>query len=468
MKVVIDRYAWLRLEDLSAVQLQVLKRTLTVVPRKVGDHPGEDPEPILLWRETDTHIGVPREYFLTNRKATHEIEYAYSKGAPWPGDVPFHGKLRDEQERGLSEVLARFAKPHHTGGIVRAKPGWGKTVFCLSVVSALRVPTLVVVHKEFLMDQWKERINMFLPKARVGLVQKDTCEFDGCHVVLAMVHSLAGKPYPNALYKHFGLVITDECHRIGAETWSSVPAKFDARWRLGVSATPRRKDGADAVFRYQIGEVFFESSEQRLAVKVKRVWSSFRLVKTERFNPSLAPRSLILKFLVASRSRNELVAKQVVSAVSAGRKVLVLSERLHHLQTLDAMFRDLWRTTYPKAFVEGREEPKTGFYVGGTSKEDLKEGAEADVIFATVQYAAEGLDIPSLDTLVLATPMTDIEQAVGRIQRPFTDTTWRWNEDVKVLVPGKKEPIVVDIRDDNIPLFKRAGDSRDRLFSQVT
>ena len=87
--------------------------------------------------------------------------------------LEFQGELRDEQLRGLREVLERFADPLNMGGIVRAKPGWGKTVFCLGLVATLEVPTLVVVHKKFLMDQWRERIEKFLPGAKVGHAQED-------------------------------------------------------------------------------------------------------------------------------------------------------------------------------------------------------------------------------------------------------------------------------------------------------
>lgn len=430
------------------VQLRAIKEQCLVIPRKIGDHPGDPPAPIELWRETETHIGVPRGYFLPRRKPYHEIELSYSKGSPWPGDIEFKGILRSEQQKGLDQVTTMLSDPYNTGGIVRAKPGWGKTVFSCATISQLKVPTLVLVHKEFLMNQWRERIEQFLPDAKVGLVQKDTCDFEGKHIVMAMVHSLAQKTYPDALYHYFGLLLTDECHRIGAETWSAVPPQFWARWRLGVSATPRRKDGADNVFLQHIGPVIFTSEEQRLKVKVKRVWSTFRLVKTPRFNPKLAPRSLILKFLVASQQRNSVIANQIVRAVAAGRKVLVLSERLQHLDEIDKHYRALWLQEYPDT-----PTPSSGYYVGGRSKEELAEDAKATVIFATSQYAAEGLDIPALDTLVLATPMSDVEQAVGRIQRPYE---------------GKKDPIIVDIRDDNVRPFQAAARSRDRLYAKVT
>ena len=448
MRVVVDRLAWIAKDELSLTQLQAIRHQLLVTPRKVGDFPGDPPEPIKLWTETETHIGVPREYFLSNKKADHEIEWEYTRGAKPPSLLAFDGQLFPEQQHALGELVGVFGKDDCTGGLVRAAPGWGKTVFCCGVIAALDVPTLVIVHKDFLMNQWRERIEKFLPEAEIGKCQQDECSFEGKHVVLAMVHSLAARSYPAAFYNWPGLVITDECHRIGAETWAPVPAKFPARWRLGVSATPHRKDGADNVFKYHIGRILFSSFEQRMKVKVKRVWTKFKLVKTPRFNPNLAPRSLILKFLVASKARNDRIAGQIVQAAAVGRKLLVLSERLQHLDDLHAAVRARWAKDH-----EDKEQPTAGFYVGGRTEDEYKEASKAQIIFATKQYASEGLDIPALDTLVLATPMGDVEQAVGRIQRPCA---------------GKKDPIVVDIRDDNVRPFYASGQSRDRFYLRVT
>jgi superfamily II DNA or RNA helicase len=137
---------------------------------------------------------------------------------------------------------------------------------------------------------------------------------------------------------------------------------------------------------------------------------------------------------------------QLVKALSADRKCLVLSERLNHLDRLEARLKKVWAK-------ETGGSVSTGWYVGGKTKEQLVESAKARVIFATVQYACEGLDVPALDTLFLTTPMSDVEQAVGRILRPFE---------------GKKDPIVVDFRDDSIPMFERQGSKRDVQYERIT
>jgi len=444
--VTVDGWAWLPKSDLTPDQIVNLEQMLTVHPQKVGDYPGDEPLPIPLYaHDGKERFGVPREFFFSNRRAVHNVRMDVTEGSTewWPAE--FVGTLRSEQRVAVNEVVSLF-RAGRLGGIVQAKPGWGKTVAALAIAAEMGLPTLVVVHKEFLMDQWTERIEKFLPAAKIGRVQQNECDFLGKTIVMGMVHSLGGdQPYPDALWEWPGLLMVDECHRIGARTWAPVPPRFSAKYRLGFTATPRRKDGADNVFWQHIGPIVFAGKEERLKPVIKRVWTKFKLVKTDRFNPHLAPKALITRFLVKSRHRNDLIIEQLIAAVTAGRKILVLSERLQHLQDMENLLRKLWPAVVGPVSI--------GQYVGGRTKEQLERAAQARVIFATIQYAAEGLDIPALDTLFLTTPMSDVEQAVGRIQRPFHD---------------KKDPIVVDFRDDAIPMFEAMGGKRDRFYRKVT
>jgi superfamily II DNA or RNA helicase len=431
---------------MTPLQIQATRAALTIQPVKIGNHPGEVPGPIKLYVETDDRLGIPREYFLARRK-NHDVEFQVTDGNKdlWAGPLTFAGSLRPEQSKAIEFVSGAFLAGQ-TGMIIRAAPGWGKTVAACGLIAKLQVPTLVVVHKEFLVNQWKERIEQFLPGSKVGIIQQDSCDFAGKHIAIAMVHSLVAREYSPLLYRWPGLVITDEVHRIAAETWSHVPTKFPARWRIGISATPRRKDGADNVFLWHIGEVGFKAKEQRLQPKIRRVWTKFRLVETSRFNPNLASKPIMLQFLCANAARNQLIIEQVIMAAQMGRKLLVLSERLKHLDVLDGILRRFWPDN-------AGPPPTTGFYIGGLSQDALDEAAKAQVIFATSQLVSEGLDIPALDTIFLTTPLGDVEQAVGRILRPS---------------PGKKEPIVVDFRDDEVRVFAKYGEMRDKLYSRIT
>lgn len=239
-------------------------------------------------------------------------------------------------------------------------------------------------------------------------------------------------------------VVVHNCHRIGAPTWSPTPARVRSRLRLGLTATPRRKDGAENVFRYHIGRILFEATGRRLEFKVRRVWTPFSFVKTPRFNPDTVPAQTLISILIANRDRNRILIQQLVLALKAGRKVLVLSERLKHLDLIEAMLKANWPT--------GSKLPSIGYYVGGRKQEELDKAAKCRVVLATKQLVSEGLDIPALDTLILSTPMSDVEQAVGRILRPCK---------------GKKDPIVVDLRDDKVPRYRAMGDKRQRFYDSL-
>jgi len=441
MKFHINSWAWCDKSSLSELQINRIKSLLTVYPKQAKGFEKEDNEPILMFVETPTMLGVAREYALG--LGGHEFSLDVSNGALhlWPGNLAFNGTLRGEQAAALEEIGGKFLNGGKLGGIVRASAGWGKTVFSCALIAKLGVPTLVVVHKEFLLDQWKERLKQYLPGVKVGLVQQDVCEYIGYHVVLAMVHTLASKEFSPQFLSWPGLVITDEVHRASARTWSVATHKFPSRWRLGISATPRRKDGTEAIFLNHIGPILFNASEQRMVPKVRRVLSTFQVVSR-----SSPPKAVLLNLLCASKQRNTLIVNQMVQALHAGRKLIVLSERLEHLNVLSSELLATWTKDLGPA-------PIVGFYVGGRKKAQLAEAAKANVIFATSQFASEGLDIPALDTLFLTTPLSDVEQAVGRITRPCE---------------GKKDPIVVDFRDDHITMFKAQAAKREAYYAKVS
>lgn len=445
MKIRVDAWAWIPKDSLTFTQMQALRAALTVIPRKVGDYPGEKPGPIHLFVDTPTHIGIAREYYRLFKQPQHETDLQVSDGlkelASPIGEFTF--TLRPAQAEAVGKIVEAY-KSDETGGMLQAAPGTGKTIMACAVAAALQVPTLVIVHKEFLVDQWKLRIEQCLPEAKVGIVQQDKCEFLGRSIAIGMIHSLVERDYAEEFFDWPGLIIMDECHRVGAATWSNVPPRFRARFRLGLSATPRRKDGAENVFKYHLGRILYQNSEPRLKVKVRKIPTKFKLVRTDNFNPSLVKKPLLLSLMCGSVGRNRQIVEQLILAVNAGRKVLVLSERLNHLETLEQLLFSSWPNSLPK--------PTTGSYVGGMSKSALAESAEAQVIFATSQFVQEGLDIPELDTLFMTTPMSDVEQAVGRIQRP---------------AEGKKEPVVVDFIDEGIPVCVKWYEYREDHYKKV-
>ena len=175
-------------------------------------------------------------------------------------DLQFNGSLRPEQEPIVN--LYKDACEKKGGGLICLKCGGGKTVLALYIIALLRKKAIVVVHKDFLMTQWRDRIKEFLPTARIGKIQQSTIDIEDKDIVLAMVQSLSQKEYDPKIFNSFGLAIFDECHHLGAEVFSRSMMKVASKYMLGLSATPDRKDGLRRVFEWYIGPMVYKTEEK--------------------------------------------------------------------------------------------------------------------------------------------------------------------------------------------------------------
>ncbi len=365
---------WLPKEELGAEGLVHVRKTLNIIPKKTSSYSDEDvkPEPIRCWIETATEVAVPRSFFFETSRAEHEITWDLAEGLP----IQLESKLRQEgpyaeQAVAVQVFLDRFAAFDGTvqtaanlSGLLKAKTGFGKTNTALELIKRVGRTTVVIVHKEFLLTQWVRRIQKFLPNARVGICQGPRCEYEGKDIVVAMAASLGreegdegGERYPEEFYRYFGFMIVDEVHRIGAPTWSPIPNLFAARYRLGMTATPRRKDGADKVFWWHLGEIIY-------AAKTETPKPNVRVINLATRGPALLheenpPPALYLKFLAQSETRNRAIINEVTMALKAPaqRKVFVLSHFLEHLRDLEIQLRE-------RLLTEGMPDVTTGFYVG--------------------------------------------------------------------------------------------------------
>lgn len=224
------------------------------------------------------------------------------------------------------------------------------------------------------------------------------------------------------------------------------------------SATPRRKDGTEKVFLYHIGRVGYKSNTKKMDIIVKRVWTGFDIIKTDKVDPGKLPKEIKLKFLYANKKRNQRIALELERIVEAKRKVIVLSSSLFHLDRIKDYFLDTklgpctvvdyytgqWFTNEVDENKKRKKKKRTD--------DELKKAERAQVIFATFQMASQALDIPDIDTEVLASPMSDVEQAVGRAAR---------------YDKGKKTPvIIVDMVDSMIPEFNNMYLSREKFYKR--
>jgi len=444
MDIRVDSWAWFEKRQLGYEKIRRLKLALTVTTR--ATHPKAEAHTLRLWTETKTEFGVPREYFFGNAQLNHNVELFVTEGlsSMWPGDIKFVGQLRPGQRLAFQRV--RPILDRKLGGIVKAATGWGKTVFACALFADLGVPAIVFVQRDNLMSQWIKAFEKFLPQAEYGVIQGPRCEFSGKHIAVAMMQSFYDHDYPPTLFAWPGLLFFDEVHRVGAPTFSTIPGRFPARWRVGLSATPKRKDGADDAFLYHIGPMIHAGDLAKLKPYIKRIYTRFRVLGSG-IDPEDVSDSLLFRWMMHNSARNLLIVNTLLDAVKAGRRILILSKRLKHLDILENLFVHVWKQDNDIADI-----PSLGRCVGGVKGAKLDEAKEAQVIFATYQFAAEGFDVPPLDTLFLVMPTSDAEQAVGRILREYE---------------GKKVPIVVDFRDDAVPLFYRWALNRERLYERI-
>jgi len=316
--------------------------------------------------------------------------------------------------------------------------GTGKTLMGAEASLRLGKATCVLVHKEFLADQWEEAFEMVCPGIRIGRLQRDRCDTGWTHdVVIAMAQSISNtrREYPPEFYRSFGLLIGDEVHRYAADVWQTAVTKFPAVFRLGLTATPYRGDGFWPVLEEHFGRHQVKLIGERLTpliYPIKTTAISRLGLEEQSWLSNTQKRAKLLTELADNESRNEAIARNLKKACDAGRKTLIISERRSQLKWLGDRL-----TAY------GIRD--CGYYVGGKKMDALDEAATKKVIFSTYQMAKEGLNIPDLDVLIMATPQAHIEQTVGRILRQCE---------------GKGRPTVLDFVDPEIGIFEGLWYSR--------
>jgi len=284
------------------------------------------------------------------------------------------------------------------------------TVMALKIISLLKKKTLIVVHKEFLMNQWIERASEFIPSAKIGKIQGPVFDIEGKDVVIGMLQTLYDRDFPENAFDPFGLTIIDEVHRIGSEQFSKTLLRVITPNMLGISATVDRKDGLSRVLHMFIGDKIYSEErkeEDPVCVRaIEYITGDHDFLETEYDFRGNVKHSTMISKLCAFGPRSDFVVKVLQDLIKEnGEKQIMV---LCHNRSL---------LTYLYDAIMHRKFATTGYYVGGMKQVDLQETELKQIVLATYAMAAEALDIKSLSTLVMVTPKTDIIQSVGRILR---------------------------------------------------
>ncbi len=363
---------------------------------------------------------------------------------------PNHPNATPGQAAFFAGILAKLKAERVI--LIEAPTGGGKTVAMLNTLGTLGLPSLVIVPSKSLADQWRiEAVkHLGLTDSEVSIMQGAAVSKESWHgkrIVIAVIHNLFLKEFPEEFYQNFGAVCWDEAHRLGAPEFSKTMSLFNASYRIAATATPDRKDGCMPLVTNHFGKVAVSMDSEALAAECRVIRYS------DPFAHKIAhlPPPTILKILVKNKERNGIITDTVSVAWKRGRCILILSDRIEHLQTLQKM-----------AIAAGIPEKQTALYVGsyiakGKKKtvgqgylRAIREDASIKVIFATYAMMKEGTDIPRLDCGIDATPRADGIQAIGRIRRPL---------------PNKPTPVWFTIIDTQIPIFFAYAKARLRDYA---
>lgn len=416
--------------SLSNDQQMNIRKHLTVRPY-VPNSPIKGDE-FEVYRESTSKLYLPRYVGIDLYGKPEDCKL------PEPEKIAlqFAGDLRDYQK---NIVGAFMAKSGDGGGLLEIPCGRGKTVMALKILAELGVKTLVIVHKGFLLNQWVERIEQFLPGARVGRIQGQVMDIEDKDIVIGMLQSLSMKDYPDTMFESFGLTIVDEVHHIAAEVFVRSLFKIVTRYMLGLSATMQRKDGLSKVFKMFLGEVIYKEKpnmEHNVLVRAIEFQSNDEefneIVYDFRGNPQY---STMISKLCNFYDRSNFILRVLKETFLSDPKqqIIILA---HNKNLLTYLYKSIDEDGYATV----------GYYVGGMKEKALKESEEKNIIIATYSMASEALDIKTLTTLLMATPKTDVVQSVGRILRT-----------------KHAQPMVIDIVDKH-DLFQRQWAKRKAYY----
>ena len=328
--------------------------------------------------------------------------------------IDFFGTLRPDQEAAVAAML------RHDAGVLCAPTAFGKTVTAAAIIARRRVSTLVLVHRTELLKQWQERLSVFLgaDKSVVGTIGGGKSRPTG-KIDIAVMQSLSRNGEVDALVENYGQVIVDECHHIGAASFDAILRHAKAKYVLGLTATPIRRDGQQPIIFMQCGPIRHKAAQPADAPHDLVVTPQF--IESPIALPPDAGIQDVFRHLAQDPARTAAIASAITDAFRQGRKVLALTERTEHIDAICTALSE----EIPESFVlHGRMSKKQRATLIATLN-SLPPDAPR-VLLATGKLVGEGFDHPPLDTLILAMPVSwkgTLQQYAGRLHREHASKT---------------------------------------------
>jgi len=404
-------YAVLK-SSLTPEQDAKIRKDLTVKPKVMDRFAAMVDSSFPVYLESATRLYLPRMW--AKEILGPAASSVMADGVKLPATLAFTGKPYEYQENIIKKFLDADAN-----GLICVPCGKGKTFMALAIAFRLGVRFMVVVDKEFLLDQWAGEMRSLIPGIRIGRFQANKAEVapEEFDCTICMIQTIVQRQIPETMLRSYGFTIFDECHHLGAKHFSKILSKLQTKHMLGLSATPTRDDGLTKVFEWHLGvPVYWEKkrdADETVTVELMR-FDSKDIEYTD--TPTNFRGEVILARLLTQivnfHKRNVFIADKLKELIDdPNRRILVLSERIGHLEALEALVK-------PKATELGRA---MGYYIGGmkTATRELA-ASEAQILWATYAMASEAMNIKTLNTVLMASPRRKIEQSTGRIlrQRP--------------------------------------------------
>ena len=402
-------------KNLNKNDMLKIKKDLIVKPYNyLSNNNNNNSEYFNIYLESENKIYVPRFWGIKNFGYPKTIKIGVGKSI----NLKFNGQLRDYQENVMNSYLKsiKFGTKEEENcegcALIELPCGGGKTVLGLKIIEVLKKKTIIFVHKTFLKNQWIERIKQYLPDAKIGTIQGEVIDIEDKDIVIAMIQSVSMKTYPDNMFQDFGFTIIDETHHIASQTFSNCLKKCTTLYSLGISATMTRKDGLTSVFKMYLGEICNKEKKKTQEDNVLIKAIDYIVIDDEEYNKEEkdfrgnVKHTTMLSKVSNLHYRSDFIINVIENELKINKEQQIIL--LGHQKNL---------LNYIYKAIESKNITSVGYYVGGMKEKDLKISESKQLILATYAMAAEGLDIPSLTTLILATPKSDIIQSVGRILR---------------------------------------------------
>jgi len=403
------------------------------------------PKTLRFFQRYKDTIWIPRGYLrqLIIMCRRHHIDYQLEDRRRILPSVKlnFQGHLKPFQKQATEKMLDKDF------GTLNAPTGSGKTVMALFMIAQRQQPALIVIHTKELAFQWIEQIQRFLSidVTQIGLIGAGKKQI-GRPVTVALVQSLYR--CADVVSTGIGHLIVDECHRTPSRTFTEAVTEFDARFMLGLSATPYRRDNLSKIIFWHLGDIHHSIDPKNL-IKEGHILKAEIILRRTEFEPyhdPISDYSKMLSELTTDDNRNYLIAEDVFKEAQRNAGVcLVLSDRKRHCETLQALLRF-------------KHHLKAELLTGELSIDQRKavlartQKGAVSVLIATGQLVGEGFDCPHLTSLFLATPIRfsgRLQQYLGRILRPSAH---------------KSQPRVFDYVDEKVGVLKSAAKHRQRVY----